>query len=274
MDFALYCLLQVLMKHLEESHKQMEDEMDMDVELERELEREADDEEDRALCHALEECVSPRPVAKVLSLPNNFKYSEPKQPLLASPNRSRRRTMHSHHALLPPAALAPRRRASLSPHAFSRRRQDSTTSEAPAALYEEDARFIDADEVEELEPGSPPHRDSFLQNRRQRVDKRNSLRGEESRLLRPVLLAVPYNRASLRLTAAKRKLSSELSPSNDASATLRTPTQPPTPEVVERPITEQEKIRIVIAERRKVDAGPPREADEARGGAELAERGS
>lgn len=260
------------MKHLEESHKQMEDEMDMDVELERELEREADDEEDRALCRALEECMSPpRPISKVPSLPTNFTYSEPKQPL-PSPNRSRRRTMHSHHALLP-AALPPRR-ASLSPHAFSRRRQDSTTSEVPAALYEEDARFIDADEVEELEPGSPPHRDSFVQNRRQRVDKRNSLRGEECRLLRPVLLAVPSNRPSLRLSGAKRRLSSELSPSNDASATLRSPTQPPTPEVVDRPISEEEKIRIVIAERRKMDVVERRGSPDEGGGVELAERGS
>lgn len=262
---------QVLMKHLEESHKQMEDEMDMDVELERELEREADDEEDRALCRALEECVSlPRPISKVPSLPINFTYSEPKQPL-PSPNRSRRRTMHSHHALLPTAL--PSRRASLSPQAFSRRRQDSTTSEAPAALYEEDARFIDADEVEELEPGSPPRRDSIVQNRRQRVDKRNSLRGEESRLLRPVLLAVPHNRQSLRLTSTKRRLSSESSPPSDSSV-MRSPTQPPTPEVADRPITEEEKIRIVIAERRKIDGVERRAEVDDGDGVELAERGS
>lgn len=260
------------MKHLEESHKQMEDEMDMDVELERELEREADDEEDRALCRALEECVSPpRTINKVPSLPANFVYSEPKQPL-PSPNRSRRRTMHSHHALLP-AALPPRR-ASLSPHAFSRRRQDSTTSEAPTALYEEDARFIDADDIEELEPGSPPHRDSFVQNRRQRVDKRNSLRGEEARLLRPILLAVPSNRQSLRLTGAKRKLSSELSPPSDASVTLRSPTQLTMPEMADRPISEQEKIRIVIAERRKIDGVERRAEPDDSGGVELAEQSS
>lgn len=51
------------MKHLEESHKQMEDEMDMEVELEREMEREQDDQEDQALCLALElETAADRPV--------------------------------------------------------------------------------------------------------------------------------------------------------------------------------------------------------------------
>ncbi|XP_037293759.1 voltage-dependent T-type calcium channel subunit alpha-1G isoform X2 [Manduca sexta] len=256
----------VLMKHLEESHKQMEDEIDMDVELERELEREADDEEDRALCRALEQCTSPpRPLNKVPSLPANFTYSEPKQPI-PSPAR-RRRTLHSHHALLP-SALPPRR-ASLSPHAFGRRRQDST-SDPPAALYEEDARFIDADDVDELEPGSPPRRDSFAQNRRQRVDKRNSLRGEEARLLRPALLAVPSTRQSLRLSGTKRRLSTESAGASDTShLTLRSQNQL-TPESLDLPISEEEKIRIVIAERRKMDATKP-DTDDA---VELSERGS
>ncbi|CAH0723262.1 unnamed protein product, partial [Brenthis ino] len=174
----------VLMKHLEESHKQMEDEIDMDVELERELEREADDEEDRALCRALEQCTSPRPLNK-----------------------------------------------------------DST--ETPTALYEEDARFIDADDIDELEPTSP-RRDSFAQNRRQRADKRNSLRGEETRLLRPapVLLSVPTTRQSIK--RSKRRLSTESAVTND-QVSLKSPL----PE--EQPITEEEKIRIVIAERRKID---------------------
>ncbi|XP_075973762.1 voltage-dependent T-type calcium channel subunit alpha-1G-like isoform X2 [Anticarsia gemmatalis] len=255
----------VLMKHLEESHKQMEDEIDMDVELERELEREADDEEDRALCRALEQCMSPpRPLNKVPSLPANFTYSEPKQPV-PSPAR-RRRTLHSHTALLPQSL--PPRRASLSPHAFGRRRQDST-SDPPAALYEEDARFIDADDVDELEPGSPPRRDSFAQNRRQRVDKRNSLRGEEARLLRPVLLAVPSTRQSLRLTGSKRRSSTESAATSDASNASRT-LNPVTPESTEQPISEEEKIRIVIAERRKMDAARPEPDDVV----ELAERGS
>ncbi|CAH2234985.1 jg18984 [Pararge aegeria aegeria] len=253
----------VLMKHLEESHKQMEDEMDMDVELERELEREADDEEDRALCRALEECVSPpRSLNKVPSLPANFTYSEPKHQQF-SPAR-RRRTLHSHHALLP--AALPQRRASLSPHAFGRRRQDSSTSEVPAALYEEDARFIDADDVDELEPGSPPRRDSFAQNRRQRVDKRNSLRGEEARLLRPapVLLTVPSNRQSFRRSGTKRRSSTESAATSDASFRSQL-----TPEISDQPITEEEKIRIVIAERRKIDTTRPESED-----VELSERGS
>ncbi|KAL0893243.1 hypothetical protein ABMA27_014844 [Loxostege sticticalis] len=258
----------VLMKHLEESHKQMEDENDMDVELERELEREADDEEDRALCRALEQCTSPpRPLNKVPSLPANFTYSEPKHQPLPSPARSRRRTLHSHHALLP--ASLPPRRASLSPHAFGRRRQDST-SDPPAALYEEDARFIDADDIEELEPGSPPRRDSFAQNRRQRVDKRNSLRGEEARLLRPapVLLAVPSTRPNVRLSS-KRRSSTESAVTSDASHASRSQILR-TPETNDQPISEEEKIRIVIAERRKIDAARPDTDDMV----ELSERGS
>lgn len=253
------------MKHLEESHKQMEDENDMDVELERELEREADDEEDRALCRALEQCMSPvRPLNKVPSLPANFTYSEPKQPA-PSPAR-RRRTLHSHTALLPQSL--PPRRASLSPHAFGRRRQDSS-SDAPAALYEEDARFIDADDIDELEPGSPPRRDSFAQNRRQRVDKRNSLRGEEARLLRPVLLAVPSSRQSLRLTGSKRRSSTESAVTSDISNASHS-LSPVVAESSTHPITEEEKIRIVIAERRKMDATRPGPDDIV----ELAERGS
>lgn len=248
------------MKHLEESHKQMEDENDMDVELERELEREADDEEDRALCRALEQCTSPRPLNKVPSLPANFVYSEPKQPT-PSPARlaCRRRTLHSHHALLP--ASLPTRRASLSPHAFGRRRQDSGSE--PPALYEEDARFIDADDIEELDPGSPPRRDSFAPNRRQRVDKRNSLRGEETRLLRPVLLSVPSSRNK----PLKRRQSTE---SNAASDTSQASPKPHLTPELEETITEEEKIRIVIAERRKMDASRP----EASEGVELAEAGS
>ncbi|XP_053607628.1 voltage-dependent T-type calcium channel subunit alpha-1G-like isoform X3 [Plodia interpunctella] len=255
----------VLMKHLEESHKQMEDEIDMDVELERELEREADDEEDRALCRALEQCMSPpRPLNKVPSLPANFTYSEPKQPA-PSPAR-RRRTMHSHHALLP-AALPPRR-ASLSPHAFGRRRQDSS-SEPPAALYEEDARFIDADDIDELEPGSPPRRDSFANNRRQRVDKRNSLRGEEARLLRPapVLLAVPTTRQTIRINS-KRRSSTESAVISEAShGSIRSHLLV---EGANQSISEEEKIRIVIAERRKNDTTRP-ETDDV---VELSEQGS
>lgn len=257
------------MKHLEESHKQMEDEIDMDVELEREFEREIDDEEDRALCRALEECTTPpRPLNKVPSLPANFTYSEPKPPAPLSPAR-RRRTLHSHHALLP-AALPPRR-ASLSPHAFGRRRQDSA-SEPPAALYEEDARFIDADDIDELEPGSPPRRDSFTQNRRQRVDKKNSFRGEETRLLRPALLAVPSTRVSLRLNSSKRRSSIESAvvvSDTTSHASLRSQKQL-TPELTNQPISEEEKIRIVIAERRKIDTIRPETGDTV----EMAERGS
>lgn len=254
------------MKHLEESHKQMEDEIDMDVELERELEREIDDEEDRALCRALERVAAPRPLSKVPSLPANFTYSEPKHPPTPSPARlaRRRRTLHSHHALLPTSL--PPRRASLSPHAFGRRRQDSA-SDPPAALYEEDARFIDADDADELDPGSPPRRDSFAHNRRQRVDKRNSLRGEEARLLRPVLLAVPTVRQNVRISGPKRRSSESGSVSDASHSSVRSQLAP---ESIEPPISEEEKIRIVIAERRKMEAARPEPEEDV----ELAERGS
>lgn len=69
----------VLMKHLEESHKQMEDELDMETELEREFQQEQEFEEEQALCLQLqEETAAPkRPIPKVLSLPSNFTYSTP-----------------------------------------------------------------------------------------------------------------------------------------------------------------------------------------------------
>lgn len=260
------------MKHLEESHKQMEDENDMDVELERELEREADDEEDRALCRALEQfTVPPRPLNKVPSLPANFMYSEPKLQPVPSPARlaRRRRTLHSHHALLP--AALPQRRASLSPHVFARHRQDST-SEPPPALYEEDARFIDADDIDELEPtSSPPRRESFVHNRRQRIDNRNSLRGEEARLLRPtpILLTVPSSRPNIRINTNnnKRRPSTESTVISEQSNTLKPQL---TPQYVEKPLSEEERIRIVIAERRKIDVSRTESED----GVELSERGS
>ncbi|XP_065204837.1 voltage-dependent T-type calcium channel subunit alpha-1H-like isoform X2 [Planococcus citri] len=62
----------VLMKHLEESHKQMEDEMDMDEELEREIE----EEEDLCVQLALERDASiHKPLTKVLSLPADFTFT-------------------------------------------------------------------------------------------------------------------------------------------------------------------------------------------------------
>ncbi|XP_023037062.1 uncharacterized protein LOC6652900 isoform X1 [Drosophila willistoni] len=72
----------VLMKHLEESHKQMEDELDMEVELERELVREQEFAQEQKLCQQLAEAQAkapapPRPLAKVKSLPKNFIYSTP-----------------------------------------------------------------------------------------------------------------------------------------------------------------------------------------------------
>ncbi|KAL1453024.1 hypothetical protein WDU94_007201 [Cyamophila willieti] len=71
----------VLMKHLEESHKQMEDEQDMDEQLEREIAAaeamaEEDDDEDLCLQLALQQDMSlHRPLAKVSSLPNDFTFT-------------------------------------------------------------------------------------------------------------------------------------------------------------------------------------------------------
>lgn len=68
------------MRHLEESHKQMEDDLDLETELEREIEREQEFEEDHALCMQLETDktqIQKRPLTKVSSLPSNFTYSTP-----------------------------------------------------------------------------------------------------------------------------------------------------------------------------------------------------
>lgn len=70
----------VLMKHLEESHKQMEDELDMETELEREFQQEQQFEEEQALCLQLQNeatAIQKRPLTKVLSLPSNFTYTTP-----------------------------------------------------------------------------------------------------------------------------------------------------------------------------------------------------
>lgn len=69
----------VLMKHLEESHKQIEDdEFDME-ELEREMEQTQKFEEEHAMCMQLQnDGLAPRrSIAKVLSLPPNFTYTSP-----------------------------------------------------------------------------------------------------------------------------------------------------------------------------------------------------
>lgn len=68
----------VLMKHLEESHKQIEDdEFDME-ELEREMVQAQKFEEEQALCLQLENESIPRcAIPKVLSLPSNFTYNLP-----------------------------------------------------------------------------------------------------------------------------------------------------------------------------------------------------
>uniref|UniRef100_A0A1I8MW89 Ion transport domain-containing protein n=1 Tax=Musca domestica TaxID=7370 RepID=A0A1I8MW89_MUSDO len=89
----------VLMKHLEESHKQMEDEMDMEVELERELVREQEFVQEQKLCEQLQQAKKPAPaqrqLGKVKSLPMNFTYNTPslekKFPSLVPPVAGNRR---------------------------------------------------------------------------------------------------------------------------------------------------------------------------------------
>ncbi|KAJ9580853.1 hypothetical protein L9F63_023969, partial [Diploptera punctata] len=82
----------VLMKHLEESHKQMEDELDMECELERELAAEQEElleeaEEELAVQQAIEMALDQekqelqqgkKSLSKVLSLPANFTFSTPR----------------------------------------------------------------------------------------------------------------------------------------------------------------------------------------------------
>ncbi|XP_044760613.1 voltage-dependent T-type calcium channel subunit alpha-1H isoform X2 [Coccinella septempunctata] len=96
----------VLMKHLEESHKHLEEEQDLDNQLEREKQEKQEMEERRELCLALqidqENQQKHKPLTKVLSLPSNFIYnpSGSKPPQEKSSPTGRRQTMHSHHPFL------------------------------------------------------------------------------------------------------------------------------------------------------------------------------
>lgn len=99
----------VLMKHLEESHKHLEDEQDMDNQLEREFQEKQELEERRGMCLALQmdsECLQQqhKPLTKVLSLPSNFTYNPPgtkkmeRQPSTRS--HARRQTLHSQQPIM------------------------------------------------------------------------------------------------------------------------------------------------------------------------------
>lgn len=58
------------MKHLEESHKHLEDETDMDLQLEREMQEQQEEQEERELCLALQMEVESRgniPLKKTLT---------------------------------------------------------------------------------------------------------------------------------------------------------------------------------------------------------------
>lgn len=100
-------MFKVLMKHLEESHKHLEDEQDMDNQIEREFQEKQELEEKRELCLALQmdqECQRKhKPLTKVLSLPSNFTYNPPgtKTALERKPShsQSRRQTFHSHQPI-------------------------------------------------------------------------------------------------------------------------------------------------------------------------------
>lgn len=70
----------VLMKHLEESHKAMEDDLEIDNQLEREFQKAQNDRAEQQLCLQLTEgdsILHKRPLAKVSSLPANFTFSTP-----------------------------------------------------------------------------------------------------------------------------------------------------------------------------------------------------
>ncbi|KAJ8957404.1 hypothetical protein NQ318_004884, partial [Aromia moschata] len=96
----------VLMKHLEESHKHLEDEQDMDAQLEREFAEKQEINERRELCLALQldqECQrQQKPLTKVLSLPSNFTYNPPntKITLERQPSQTRRQTIHSDQPIM------------------------------------------------------------------------------------------------------------------------------------------------------------------------------
>lgn len=96
----------VLMKHLEESHKQME-EVDIETELEMEMKQQQLFEEEQALCKKLDKDepveVVKRALTKVNSLPSNFTYSTPiieKKINLTSVSSSRRSTVQYLNPLL------------------------------------------------------------------------------------------------------------------------------------------------------------------------------
>lgn len=104
----------VLMKHLEESHKHLEDEQDMDNQLEREFQEKQEMEERRGMCLALQmdsECLQQqqqqeyhKPLTKVLSLPSNFTYNPPGTKRVerqqSTRSQSRRQTLHSQQPIM------------------------------------------------------------------------------------------------------------------------------------------------------------------------------
>lgn len=99
----------VLMKHLEESHKHLEDEQDMDNQLEREFQEKQEMEERRGMCLALQmdsECLQQqhKPLTKVLSLPSNFTYNPPgtkrNERQQSTRSQSRRQTLHSQQPIM------------------------------------------------------------------------------------------------------------------------------------------------------------------------------
>ncbi|XP_050521806.1 voltage-dependent T-type calcium channel subunit alpha-1G-like isoform X2 [Daktulosphaira vitifoliae] len=131
----------VLMKHLEESHKQMEDEMDMEDELEREM---AAEEEEQLVQMALDqEYGNQNPLCKEFSLPADFTFkSLPPSPLYQGYGRrfsfnswngklteqttmrsqKRRQTVQESNILMPPTLLP----SFMIPQFDARNRQFST----------------------------------------------------------------------------------------------------------------------------------------------------
>ncbi|KAF0761932.1 voltage-dependent T-type calcium channel subunit alpha-1H-like isoform X2, partial [Aphis craccivora] len=144
----------VLMKHLEESHKQMEDEMDMEDQLEREM---AAEEEEQLVQMALDHEYSiQNPLCKEFSLPADFTFkSLPPSPLYQSqgrrfsfnswsgrmaeptivPSQRRRQTVQESNMLVPPALMP----TFMIPHFESRNRKLSLSAQPRSDVSRRDS---------------------------------------------------------------------------------------------------------------------------------------
>ncbi|KAL5240540.1 hypothetical protein ACI65C_007950 [Semiaphis heraclei] len=144
----------VLMKHLEESHKQMEDEMDMEDQLEREM---AAEEEEQLVQMALDHEYSiQNPLCKEYSLPADFTFKSPSlsppyqsqgrrfsfnswsgrmtEPTIV-PSQRRRQTVQESNMLVPPALMP----TFMIPHFESRNRKSSLSTQPRSDITRRDS---------------------------------------------------------------------------------------------------------------------------------------